>query len=140
MKLSVLIELDLSNQNSQLKGGAIERLCAGLKNQTSLHKLNVSRNNIGVLGVGAMANLVSDPRCSLFALGMAWTELNGAEGTRFFEGLGHNKSLKTLDISYNSLGGGVGGVGASHSLAEALRRNKTLTHLDISYNHFGEVS
>jgi len=138
LRMGILMDLELSNQNLQLKGGAIKVLCEGIKKQSTLHKLNVSRNNLGVVGVGAMADLVSHKNCSIVTLGMAWTELTGAEGSRFFAGLAANKSIKTLDISYNSLGGGAGGENAATNLSEAVKKNRTLEHLDISYNHFSE--
>jgi len=125
LKMSILMELDLSNQNGVFKGHACQTLCEGIKHQATLSKLNISKNAIGTVGTQSLASLIGTKKCTLKELGMAWTDLNGFQGSAFFTSLETNKSLKVLDISYNSLGGGVGGEGAVFSLSKGKRASRT---------------
>ena len=84
----------------------------------------------------ALAKLMSLANCSLTALGLAWTELSGFHGAGLLNAISMNKSLETLDVSYNTLGGHTAENPCVTALGKVLKKNRTLTHLDASYNHF----
>ena len=115
--------------NNEIQGQGIETLCKGISEQCTLHTLNLSKNPVGESGTLALASLL-DPtngtQCSLTGLGLAWTELSGMPGAAFFRAMAKNTKLKTLDVSFNVLGGASVNSDCVVALGDMFVKNRTL--------------
>jgi len=65
---------------------------------------------------------------------LAWNNIGGNGAVTFWDAIGANTSLKTLDMAFNSLGNALVN-DAVKALARALTINVHLRHLDLSFNH-----
>jgi Ran GTPase-activating protein (RanGAP) involved in mRNA processing and transport len=137
LKLGHLIEMDLSR--NMIRGTGMEALCEGIRSQTALSKLDLSANPLGETGIVELAKLLSPKGGggSLAALGLGWTEMSGQHGAAFLNAMAANRTLKILDLSFNTLGGTISGRSCAKALGTMFSKNRSLTHLDLSYNHIG---
>ena len=124
-----LVELisgvDIHSRNNITSEGWVH-LFKALCSNTSLKKLNVSHNKLGVKGSVALAEMLSCNR-SLTELNVSKCDSPEAGFTELARGLLHNTSLKKLEISHNKLG-----MKGSVALAEMLSCNRSLTELNVS--------
>ena len=105
-------------------------IASGMHHNTSLKKLDISRNKLGMEGSVALAEILSCNK-SLTELHLSVSE---AELREIARELLHNASLKKLDISCNKLG-----MEGSVALAEMLSSNKSLTELNLGWCHLPEA-
>ena len=96
-------------------------------NNTSLKKLDISGNKLGMEGSVALAKMLSCNK-SLTELNLGWCNIPEAGLREIARGLRQNTSLKKLDISGNKLG-----MEGSVALAEMLSCNKSLTELNLGW-------
>ena len=101
-------------------------LFKALCNNTSLKKLNITHNDLGVKGSVALSEMLSCNK-ALTKLNLGWCDIPEAGLTEILtKGLLHNTSLKKLNISGNDLW-----IEGSVALAEMLTCNKSLTELNL---------
>ena len=116
----------LSRNNITSEG--CEHLFKALCN-TSLKKLDISHNNLGVEGSVALAEMLSCNN-SLMELNLRWCDIPAAGLREITRGLLNNTSLKKLNISQTFSSNELG-VKESVALAEMLSCNKSLTELNL---------
>jgi hypothetical protein len=113
---------DLSLENSKVGDGPVAYLADTLRRAAigttlderdhaeplslSLTRLNLGGCLIGSSGAVALGALLASPQASskLKELGLQWNSIKGRPAAAFFNGLAMNRSLTTLDISWNALG------------------------------------
>jgi len=126
---SSLINLDLTelthasegDENARLRDPDIRELCEALRQNTYLKSLNLNKNNIGVVGITALA------RTKIESLSLS---LNGLDST-CVDALMLSETLTSLDVSGNLLNDG--------DIAKLARHSK-FTSLNVSNSFLGELS
>ena len=137
--------LILRNANVDDYEGAM--FIRALRNNSTLTELDLSKNLIGgaeilnsvrpdlITAVESLAELVSNPKCVLKSVIMAWNSIRLDSAVCFAKALSGNTSIKNLDLSFNSLADEGG-----RAIGEALLRNKSLRSLDLSNNNIGPAA
>ena len=105
----------------------LREIARGLLQNTSLKKLDISRNKPGMEGSVALAEMLSCNK-SLTELNLELCDLPDAGLREIARRLLQNTSLKKLDIGFNKLG-----MEVSVALAEMLSCNKSLTELNLGW-------
>ena len=102
-----------------------------LKSNTTVTKLDLSRNFIGDSGAAGLAEALKS-NTTLTVLNMSNNDIGDAGAAGLAEALKSNTTLTDLDLSSNA----IGAAGAA-GLAKSLQSNATLTKLDLSLNFVG---
>ena len=117
---------DLDMSNCSIRSAGAQLLAGGLRNNTSLLRLNLARNMIEESGArelaGALGDRVEVTRCVLDELNLAWNMIGSAAPV-----LLSLNCINVMNLSHNTLNG----EGVVELVSEALRFNKTLLHLDL---------
>jgi Leucine Rich Repeat. len=71
---------------------------------------------------------------SIVELYLHWNQIKAQGGNAIINGLSSNRTLRVLDLSWNSLG--LHQSNFAKTFAEYIAENKTLLHLDLSNNYF----
>ena len=121
-----LVELNIG-WNSTITSEGWVHLFKAVCNNTSLKKLDISGNKLGVEGSVALAEMLSCNK-SLTELNLELCGIPEGGLREIARGLLQNTSLKKLDISFNKLG-----MEESVALAEMLSCNKSLTELNLGW-------
>lgn len=99
-------------------------LCRAMRKNTVLKSLDLSFNQIGSSGAQA---LFSYSCASLTELDLSNNEIEpDSNTTAFAHSLEHNRTIKTLDLSDNTI---------DVTIASAIGRNKTIESLSLRHNH-----
>ncbi len=118
-----------------------------LKSHTPLTSLNLSDNKLDNMSIDMLKENCSSIDCKLQELLLSKSDIDDGECADFMKSLYNNKSLTSLNLSNNLIGGKeeyndiipsfvTGGVG----IAECLRLNDVLTYLDLSWNNIRKES
>ena len=118
-----------------------------LKSHTPLTSLDLSDNKLDNLSIDMLKDNCSSDDCRLRELFLSKSDIDDEECAEFMKSLYHNKSITSLDLSNNLIGGKeeyndiipsfvTGGVG----IAECLTLNNVLTYLDLSWNNIRKES
>lgn len=122
-------------EGNKLGDYALMSLLEALESNTTLKKLNISKNFISDIGAEKIGRML-DYNNTLEELYVRWNLIKGAGGIAILNGLNHCQSLKVLDLSWNSLG--MHQSGFAKAFAEYIRSNQSLVHLDMSNNYLGK--
>ena len=79
-------------------------LCKALCKNSSVEKLNISRNQLGADNVSDAIKMMLENNETIVELYLHWNFFRGDSGTDIFKALKTNKNIKVLDFSYNLLG------------------------------------
>lgn len=139
-QLKSIINLDVSQNN--MGDFAFQEIISGVIQVQDFEKLNFSNNCIGqTQNLDAMTSFKEYLKNThkLVELNMSWNNLRGQVAEVLIDGISHNISLTTCNLSYNLLGIGVKGElttrePAAMKLSEALSENQTMKELDLSSN------
>ena len=109
------------------------KLFESLQNNTTLKKLNMSKN--------FLSDAIADSIKALFQknfyiqeLYLHWNLFKTPGGIKIFQGILENESLMVLDFSWNAIGSGTPSV--VKEIVEFLKTNDKVIHLDLSNNNF----
>ena len=122
-----LAELNIGRNTFSKNNEGWIHLFKALCNNTSLKKLDISHNELGMEGSVALAEMLSCNK-SLTELNLECCHIPEDGLREIARGLLQNTSLKKLDISFNNLG-----MEGSVALAEMLSCNKSLTELNLGW-------
>ena len=109
----------------------------GLKNNTTLKVLNLSKNYLTEDIAKSLTHVLE--RSVVTELYLHWNLLKAPFGKLIFANLLENERLAVLDLSNNSLGIGPGDEECEDCIKEMnnfFETNRYLVHLDLSSNHF----
>ncbi|CAF0899764.1 unnamed protein product, partial [Adineta ricciae] len=123
-----LTTLDLSQED--IGDAHTQYLAIGLRNNTTLTTMNLSRNQIMYVGAQHLAD------ATLAILDLSCNQIGAVGVQHLSEALRTNNSLTVLDLGSTWLrnkNDKIGDIGAQY-LGSALQDNKTLTVLNIDYN------
>ena len=115
---------NIYSRNNIISSEGWIQLFKALCNNTSLKKLDITLNDLGMEGSVALAEMLSCNK-SLTELNLEWCHIPEDGFTEIARGLLQNTSLKKLDISHKL------GMEGSVALAEMLSCNKSLTELNL---------
>lgn len=109
------------------------KLFEALQNNSTLRKLNMSRN--------FLTDAVADSIKTLFQKNfflqefyVHWNLFKTPGGIKIFKGILENESLMVFDFSWNSIGNGTPSV--VPEILELFQNNEKIIHLDLSNNNF----
>ena len=126
-----LQELDLSyNSLSKLDSLSILK---GMKNISSLIKINVSHNEIIDEAADKLTNILLQST-SLQELDLSYSSLSKLDSLRIFKGMKNISSLIKINVSHNEIIDE-----AADELANVLLHNTLLQELDLSYNSLSKL-
>lgn len=123
--------------NKTLGSEGLEALCKGLKTNATLKKLSVKYCSIDKNGGKSIADLLRFKKTSLLFLDVSNNQLGALGLLDMCDGLGENKSLKTLRLAENAIGQTDDDLKALGRFADALMKNKSIISVDILYNNIG---
>ncbi|OQR96815.1 hypothetical protein ACHHYP_13324 [Achlya hypogyna] len=117
---------------NQITAAGFEQLVAGLAASNHVTEFDVAENKLSL--TSSLAQWLRQPNCSLATLNLAGNAL-GDSAVAFFDALGANASLRSLNLSDTHLS-----ETAVAALGRALAQNQTLTTLDLSQNVLDDVT
>eukprot|EP00949_MAST-11_sp_MAST-11-sp1_P003198 g3198.t1 len=153
-----LVHLDISH--SKIRCRTVRILVDGLKQCSALSCLELGNNEIADIGMGLLAQYVSQKRLSLGTLDLSWQRHTRSGASQFLASMVKNSTIHTLSIAGWPMGAtgvvsadilkpevlraalkqkqAVRNASLAHHppcqiLGEVFRKNATLTHLDMSY-------
>ena len=124
--------------NMGIDNSATKKIAHGLRG-SNIVSLQLRNNNIEDTGAVAIANyLNSNHDCHLTELDLSWNQIKCSGGCAIAFALQSNKSLESLDISWNALastGLRTSDRSFAKQISDMFAVNVKLLHLDISNNH-----
>ena len=112
--------------------GATAMLKAATKNKnSSLRRLNLHSNKLGVDGGVAVADLLCEETCPLTELNVRGNRIGDEGATSMAAMIERNSVLTRLNLAGNGVG-----IEGLEAIAEAMVNNRTLVLLDLYYNLF----
>lgn len=123
----------LNLENNKLGDKISLKLFESLQTNTTLRKLNMSKN--------FLTDFVADSIKALFQknyfiqeIYLHWNMIKTQGGIKIFKGILENESLMVFDMSWNSIGNGTPSV--VPEILELFKINDKIIHLDLSNNNF----
>jgi Ran GTPase-activating protein (RanGAP) involved in mRNA processing and transport len=113
--------------------GAAKLAFALTAHNKSITKLDVSRNQLGLLGAFSIASIFKK-NDTLTDLNMSRTNLNNKMTEALTNAISSNKTLTKLDLSANSIG-----PRGADAIARCLEANSHLKELNLAWNSLGEA-
>jgi hypothetical protein len=101
---------------------------------SSVRKLNIGHNAMGPIGAAAVKRMLSQST-TLKHLSLSWCNLRDRAATLVAQGFGDNRSLESLDLSWNAFGSSIRQT-AVGALGAGIAANDSCQHLDLSHNGF----
>jgi len=127
-----LVELNLSK--CRIDNVAVDNLCIGLHNNSSVASLLLSHNQISDRGAVEIAAMIPRHR-NLRDLVLSWNAIRNPGGSAIGRALRDNSSMvECLDLSYNAFGGGSGEANVALEFSQAFFSNRRLHHVSLAHN------
>jgi hypothetical protein len=116
--------------SNSIKSAGIIEICESLEN-SQVHTLDLSDNEIGLDGARAIAKLIASRSSTISKIDLSGTKLTDSTALPIFEALRSNKSVTELFLSRNNIKN-------CKLLAQVIEESKTLRIVDLSWNILSE--
>ncbi|CAB1103173.1 unnamed protein product [Ectocarpus sp. CCAP 1310/34] len=121
----------------------VEAIC-GMDGHRGIQVLDLSENKLDTESAQSLCAFLKSPTCCLREILLAKADIDDGETAIVMEAMQHNHSVRYLDFSDNSIGGGYektqfsgGPTTGGASIALALGVNTTIRHINLRWNLLG---
>lgn len=91
-------------EDNRLDDEGLEPLLQAISSMPNIIDLNLSENEIGPATAAMLKSYLASPNCSLERLTLRQADVDDYECEAFVNSLKHNKSVRSLNLSYNFIG------------------------------------
>ncbi|CAM9285636.1 unnamed protein product [Ectocarpus sp. 4 AP-2014] len=124
----------------------VEAIC-GMDGHRGIQVLDLSENKLDTVSAQSLCAFLKSPTCCLREILLAKADIDDGETAIVMEAMQHNHSVRHLDFSDNSIGGGYektrtsgGPTTGGASIALALGVNTTIRRINLQWNLLGSKS
>ncbi|CAM9479455.1 unnamed protein product, partial [Ectocarpus sp. 13 AM-2016] len=124
----------------------VEAIC-GMDGHRGIQVLDLSENKLDTVSAQSLCAFLKSPTCCLREILLAKADIDDGETAIVMEAMQHNHSVRHLDFSDNSIGGGYektqisgGPTTGGASIALALGVNTTIRQITLQWNLLGSKS
>ncbi|CBJ26842.1 Hypothetical leucine rich repeat protein [Ectocarpus siliculosus] len=124
----------------------VEAIC-GMDGHRGIQVLDLSENKLDTVSAQSLCAFLKSPTCCLREILLAKADIDDGETAIVMEAMQHNHSVRHLDFSDNSIGGGYektqisgGPTTGGASIALALGVNATIRRINLQWNLLGSKS
>lgn len=128
-----IVELKL--EGNKLGDQAIDVLLESLEFNRTLKVLNINDNNLSD-DSGVKLGAVLETNISICEVYCQWNQFKTRGGNAILKALKENKTVRVLDLSWNSLG--LLNSTFAKTFSEFISSNTSLIHMDLSNNYFNK--